>query len=179
MAFETDSEAVARARLQHKEEKTGLMNSLYCSVPMGWFKSSAVLSSKEFQDLPGKVQQHLLKKTVPTFEMATHTPPLYLGDYTLQPTDSYITALAFPMNPQSTGEVTLRSADPQDAPLCQPNLLKHPFDRRAIIEAMRTMLDYLEAPVFKKTTVKLIGAPKSRSDEDIWVSKEVRIRSSC
>ena len=31
------------------------------------------------------------------------------------------------------------------------------------------MMDYLEAPVFKKNTVKMIGCPKSRSDEDIWV----------
>ena len=31
-------------------------------------------------------------------------------------------------------------------------------------------MDYLEAPVFKKSTVKMIGCPKSRSDEDIWVS---------
>jgi choline dehydrogenase-like flavoprotein len=72
------------------------------------------------------------------------------------------------MNPQSYGEVTLNSADPSDAPRADPKLLSHPFDRRVMIEAMRKMMDYLEAPVFKKSTVKMIGCPKSRKDEDIW-----------
>ena len=73
-------------------------------------------------------------------------------------------------DPQSEGEVTLNSANPSDAPKADPKLLSHPFDRRVMIEAMRSMMDYLEAPVFKKNTVKVIGCPKSRSEEDIWVS---------
>lgn len=73
------------------------------------------------------------------------------------------------MNPQSYGEVTLASANPLDAPIADPNLLSHPFDRRVIIEAMRSTMDWLEAPVFKKNTVKMIGCPKSRSEEDVWV----------
>jgi choline dehydrogenase-like flavoprotein len=72
------------------------------------------------------------------------------------------------MNPQSVGEVTLRSSDPSDAPVIDPKLLSHPFDKRSMIEAMRRLMDYLEAPVFQKNTVKMIGCPKSRSDEDIW-----------
>jgi len=75
------------------------------------------------------------------------------------------------MNPHSYGEVTLNSADPSDAPKMDPKFLSHPFDRRVIIEAMRKMMDYLEAPVFKKDTVKMIGCPKSRSDDDIWVRR--------
>jgi choline dehydrogenase-like flavoprotein len=73
------------------------------------------------------------------------------------------------MNPQSAGELTLKSADPLDAPIIDPKLLSHPFDRRAMIEAMRKLMDYLEAPVFQKSTVKMIGCPKSRSEEDVWV----------
>jgi len=72
------------------------------------------------------------------------------------------------MNPQSTGEVTLNSADPSDAPRVDPRLLSHPFDRRVMIEGMRQMMNYLEAPVLKKSTIKMIGCPKSRSDDDIW-----------
>jgi hypothetical protein len=34
---------------------------------------------------------------------------------------------------------------------------------------MRKMIDYLEAPVFKKNTIRMIGCPRSRSDADIWV----------
>jgi tellurite resistance-related uncharacterized protein len=44
-----------------------------------------------------------------------------------------------------------------------------------MIEAMRSLMDYLEAPVFKKNTVKMIGCPKSRTEEDIWVRLFVSI----
>lgn len=66
--------------------------------------------------------------------------------------------------------MTLNSASPSDVPRVDPKLLSHPFDRRVMIETMRSMMDYLEAPVFKKNTVKMIGCPKSRSEDDIWVS---------
>jgi len=66
--------------------------------------------------------------------------------------------------------VTLNSANPSDAPRVDPKLLSHPFDRRVMIETMKSMMAYLEAPVFKKNTIKMIGCPKSGSDEDIWVS---------
>lgn len=90
----------------------------------------------------------------------------------MQPTDSYLTGLAFVMNPQSVGEVTLNSANPLDAPKVDPKLVSHPYDRRVLIEGIRQMMDLFEAPVFKKNTVKMVGCPKSRSDEDIWVSFE-------
>ncbi|KAG0649714.1 alcohol dehydrogenase [Hyphodiscus hymeniophilus] len=168
MTFETDEKAVSEARDQHTKDKTGLMAELYCSTPMGWFKNEKVVESAEYKALDKHTQAHILKPTVPIFEIATHTPPLYTGDYELKPTDCYLTALGFVMNPQSEGEVTLNSASPSDAPKVDPKLLSHPYDRRVMIEAMRSMMDYLEAPVFKKNTVRMIGCPKSRSDEDIW-----------
>lgn len=73
------------------------------------------------------------------------------------------------MNPQSKGFVTLASSDPSDSPVIQPNLAQHAYDRRVIIEAMRGMKKLLEAPVFKKNTIEMVGGPQSWSDEDIWV----------
>jgi choline dehydrogenase-like flavoprotein len=80
-----------------------------------------------------------------------------------------MTALTFVMNPQSYGEVILNSADPTDAPIIDPKLMSHPYDRRVMIEGMRSLMEFLEAPTFKKTTIKPVGWPKSKSDEDIWV----------
>jgi choline dehydrogenase-like flavoprotein len=186
MTYETDEKAVAAARAQHTKDKTGVLSEMYCSTPMGWFKNDRVLESEEYKALDKHTQEHIQKATVPVVEITTHTPPLFTGDYELKPTDCYLTALGFVMSrpfqfesynsvlmraadPQSEGEVTLNSANPSDAPQVDPKLLSHPFDRRVMIEAMRFMLDYLEAPVFKKNTIKMIGCPKSRSDEDIWV----------
>lgn len=77
--------------------------------------------------------------------------------------------MAFVMNPQSHGEVTLTSADPADLPAIDPRLLSHPFDRRVAIEGYRQMLRFLESPVFAKNAVRMVGCAKGTSDEDIWV----------
>ena len=98
-----------------------------------------------------------------------HVPPLYIGDYQLQPTDSYLCALNFIMNPQSTGTVTLASSDPSDAPIIDPRLASHPYDRRVMIEGYRKLVEFLKAPVFKKDTVQIVGTPLGASDEEIWV----------
>jgi choline dehydrogenase-like flavoprotein len=74
------------------------------------------------------------------------------------------------MNPQSHGQITLNSANPKDKPVIDANLCAHPYDKRVLIEGMRKLLEMLQAPVFKETTVEMVGVPKSGSDEDIWVS---------
>jgi len=78
MAYETDPEAVKAARAQHGKDKTGLLNSIYCSTPMGYFKNDAVVASKEFSVVDSELQEHLKKPTVPHFEIATVSalPPL-------------------------------------------------------------------------------------------------------
>lgn len=71
MAYETNPEAVKAARAQHSKDKTGILNSIYCSTPMGYFKNEAVLESEEFAALDGYTQEHLKKPTVPHFEITT------------------------------------------------------------------------------------------------------------
>lgn len=183
-AFACDEAAMTAAKEQLAKDGTGPLASLYCSTPMGWFKDSNVLNSSEFAELPQDIQRQLSKPTVPIFEIATvsatshfifktneakHVPPLFLGDHTPGPEDTFLTALAFGQNPQSVGTVTLASSNLADAPLIDPQLLKHPFDRRVAIEAMRRTMDLLEAPVFEDMTVRKLF-PKSREEEDVWVS---------
>ncbi|TVY81898.1 Alcohol dehydrogenase [acceptor] [Lachnellula suecica] len=168
MVFENDADAVKAARAQHAKDKTGILNSLYCSIPMGYFQNDAIMASEEFAALDPYDQKHLKKPTVPHYEIATHVPPLYIGDYQLQPTDCYLSCLNFIMNPHGTGTVTLASSNPEDAPIIDPNFGSHPYDRRVMIEGYRKMIDLLQAPVLKKDTVKLVGLPKGMSDEEIW-----------
>ncbi|TVY90072.1 Alcohol dehydrogenase [acceptor] [Lachnellula willkommii] len=155
MAYENDPEAVKAARAQHNKDKTGLLNSLYCSAPMGFFKNDAVVKSKEFAALDTELQEHLRKPTIPHFEIAT-------------PTDSYLGALSLVMNPQSTGTVTLNSVDPSDAPIIDPRLASHPYDRRVLIEGYRELVRLLKAPVLAKDTVRMVGGPEAGTDEEIW-----------
>ena len=72
-------------------------------------------------------------------------------------------------NPQSTGSLSLQSANPHDTLLIDPQFLSHPFDRRAAIEAIRHTMELIALPLVSKDTIKLVGGPKSSSDEDILV----------
>jgi len=74
ITFETNAEAVAAARAQHIKGKSSLMSSLYCSVPMGWFKNDAVFMSEAYKALDKHTQEHLKKPTVPFFEIAAVSP---------------------------------------------------------------------------------------------------------
>ena len=76
MAYETDPEAVKAAHLQYAKDKTGILTTLYCSNPMGFFKNDAVVASEEFAALDTYTQEHLKKPTVPHFEITTVSPSL-------------------------------------------------------------------------------------------------------
>ena len=98
MTFETNEKAVAAARAQHAKDKSGLMSEMYCATPMGWFKNDKIFETAEYKALDKRTQEHMKKPTVPIFEITTHTPPLFTGDYELKPTDCYLTALGFVMS---------------------------------------------------------------------------------
>jgi choline dehydrogenase-like flavoprotein len=73
------------------------------------------------------------------------------------------------MNPQSRGSVTLRSADPKDAPLVDPKYLDHPFDRKVMLELIRETLKFQQESAVSKYLKRYIIGPKSTSDDDILV----------
>ncbi|KAA8566758.1 hypothetical protein EYC84_009858 [Monilinia fructicola] len=171
IAFEMNEEMKKSAKEGWIKDKSGRLSELYCGVPMGWFKDDKVLESKEFSELEEEKKNFMRQKNVPSYEIATHVPPLYTGNYTLAPTDSYLTCLSFVMNPQAIGSVTLRSSNPSDHPKIDSNLINHPFDRRVLIEAVRKAMEFLNTPVFREKTVKMIGVPEGgvkASDDEIW-----------
>ena len=71
--------------------------------------------------------------------------------------------------PQSAGHVRLRSSDPYDLPLVQPNYLEHPEDRRVLLAglklARRLMGTQAMAPYFVAET---LPGPQVRSDDE-WM----------
>ncbi|KAI1846697.1 hypothetical protein JX266_007270 [Neoarthrinium moseri] len=145
-------------------------------TPMGWFQVPAVLESNEFQVLPQEIQQFLSKANVPNWELATHTP--FFDEIVVQDDEEVFSCISLIMNPQSRGTVTLRSANPGDAPIFDPKFLSHPFDRRTAIESFRELLKFLQAPVWKEKTVTTLGWPQDNSDEAIWECFSSNLRSS-
>jgi len=48
----------------------------------------------------------------------------------------------------SGGSITLRSNNPLDAPLINPNLIGHPYDAQAMLVGLRSAQRFLSAPAF-------------------------------
>jgi len=73
------------------------------------------------------------------------------------------------MNPQSCGSVTLRSANPADAPVLDTAYMTHPYDRRTLIEATRQAMQIIKTKAASAHFISSINGPKSETDEDIRV----------
>lgn len=89
-------------------------------------------------------------------------------NYEPSPDVSFVGAICILDNAQSTGTVTLNSTDPNDAPVIQPNFVTHPFDRKVLIDGIRQTTRLLQAPVYAKDTIEVLGPDPEGSDEAIW-----------
>ncbi|GAA4416805.1 choline dehydrogenase [Nibrella viscosa] len=82
-------------------------------------------------------------------------------------TDGYI-ILPTLLRPKSVGNVDLRSANPLDAPVIQPNFLTVEEDRRLLIKGTRQALDVMQAAAFQPYCERIQTPPDRSSDEAIW-----------
>ena len=105
-----------------------------------------------------------------------HFAPVHMGDNyqadmydltTWPTTDGYI-VLPTLLKPKSRGYVTLRSANPIEAPLIQPNYLTHEEDRRVLIRGVRQALAIKQADAFGPFRERIQTPADSSSDDTIW-----------
>jgi choline dehydrogenase-like flavoprotein len=68
---EADVEGLKKLREQFTKEKAGVLNSIYCSTPMGFFRSDAILNSEEFKALDESEKKRIAAPTVPHIEFVT------------------------------------------------------------------------------------------------------------
>ncbi|EMC95107.1 hypothetical protein BAUCODRAFT_525959 [Baudoinia panamericana UAMH 10762] len=161
--FYGDSAKVKAGYEQFAKDGTGPLSIFFATTAIGFFKADEVLDSQEFADLPKQAQEHIKRPTVPLWEMSCWIPPFSpLAD----PKLSYLTVAFFLHCPQSRGTIKLASADPEDAPLVDPNFFSHPFDRRCAIAATRRVLDFVGTPKMSENIKQPFLVP-GRTDEEI------------
>jgi choline dehydrogenase-like flavoprotein len=95
-------------------------------MPSAWLSPPAIHTSKEFQALDEETKGHLLK--VPLIEFGTNNLSMTVRD--LSEGAEVITFFAGIMNSQSSGSVTLSSANPSDPLAIDLNFCSHPYDKR-------------------------------------------------
>lgn len=104
-----------------------------------------------------------------------HFAPVHLGedysadmyDLTTYPTTDGYTILPTLLKPQSRGYVTLRSANPLDAPLIQPNFLSAEADRQLLLDGTRRAIELMGTDAFGSYCQRLSMPPDCSSDDTI------------
>lgn len=166
-AFESDENLMSEAAALWKKDKTGAFALQQSCLWGGFLKHPALESFPEYKALPAATQQFLAKDDVPTFEFINNClawPP----GVQVEKGNSYMTCIAFLMNPQSEGSVTLRSADPNDKPTVNLNFLTHPYDARIMREAVRSVWSKItQNEVLKASIKRTLCGPASLSDADV------------
>jgi choline dehydrogenase-like flavoprotein len=166
-AFESNEKMVAEATEFWKKDKSGEFGLHHGALWGGFLKLPGLEQYAEYQSLDPEWQEFVSRKTVPSYEIIGSCM-LWPPGYQVEQGNSYISAIAVVMNAMSEGSVTLRSADPADKPLIDLAYLKHPYDRRIIREAIRSLSTKLfENPTVKRDIKRQIHGPRSLSDSDI------------
>ena len=80
-----------------------------------------------------------------------------------------VTLNAAYMRPKSRGTVRLKTADPADTPLIDPNYWQEPDDRRRHIEGLRIARDILRQPALQPfLEAERLPGPGIQSDQDLF-----------
>ena len=164
--FYRSKEVQTLARSQWETDCTGPLAEIGCVLSIGMLRSDTVHQSEEFKALPKDRQAHMLRSTVPSYEIILNSGNAeYFVDPDNTPAITSINLIL--MNTQSSGSVTLQSSDPAQPLLFDPNFFEHPYDRRLAVEATREVLKMARNPGFLKDTVGVLHAPNSDSEKDI------------
>lgn len=158
-------ETLATARSQFDQNGTGPLSYVNGSYIMGFLKDAALYESEEYKNLDINTREHLMKDTVPTWELSTGLP--LLAPPPPGPPRQYMVSIGVLMNPQSRGTVSLKNTDPRDDALFDPRLMTHPYDRKVLTTAEKRILEYMSTPSVAETIEKPASMPASESEDDI------------
>lgn len=165
--FESNPTLLSEAEKSWAQDQSGAFALQHSVMWGGFLKLSGLDGMAEYRALPEDHQEFLARDAVPTYEFINNCL-LWPPGTKLTPGNSYMTCIAFLMNPQSEGSVTLKSASADDKPVIQLNYLTHPYDARIMREAIRsTWTKIIDNPTLKKSVRKPLCGPASLSDEDV------------
>lgn len=166
-AFETSESLIKEATELWEKDKSGDLALYNSGLWGGFLKIPGLEGFPEYKALQEDMQKYLSKDKTPTYEIIGNMP-LFPHGTKLPEGSSYFSCIAFLMNGQSEGSVTLSSANPKDKPILDLAYLEHPYDKRIMREAIRqTWNKLIENPAVKRHTKSIVWGPESLSDEDI------------
>jgi choline dehydrogenase len=102
-----------------------------------------------------------------------HFAPMHIGrgydydmyDISTYPTHDGFTILPSLLKPESRGTVSLRSNNPMDVPLIEPNFLEKESDLQQLIKGTKITLEMMGQSAFSPYLKELISPPDTSSDD--------------
>ena len=109
-------------------------------------------------------------------DMQFHFAPVHFGndgktdfyDLSTYPVTDGYTILPTLLKPKSRGYVGLRSKNPLDAPIIQPNYLTEEADRMTLINGLRKAIEVMQADAFQPYSQGLSLPIRYESDDALW-----------
>ncbi|KAJ5713039.1 glucose-methanol-choline oxidoreductase [Penicillium malachiteum] len=148
---------LADAEARYAKDHTGPLAMYGASGTLAFPRIQRLFNSKEFSNLNAKEQTFLMEPSRPSAEIWLGSgPSVYQDD---RPEQSYMTHELLLQNNLSQGTVTIRSKNPRDLPVVDPNFLSHPFDRRIAIESVRMALKIARSKAYQGTIERLVHGP--------------------
>ncbi len=143
-------------------------------------QAKGLLQYKLFRKGPftsSPLEANAFVKTEPSLDrpnLQLHFSPVHSGDYgadiydpNAYPTTDGYTILPTLLKPKSQGYIALKSKDPLEAPLIQPNYLEAEEDRDLFIKGVKLAHRIHQAPAFKPFCSKIHFPEHLGSDEEI------------
>jgi choline dehydrogenase-like flavoprotein len=154
------------AKDEYQISKSGPLATFGASAALIFPRLQAVLSSTEFHRADETVQSFLQKPTRPSTEIWMHSGPLfYTGPC---PSDASVLVIeGLNQNCLSEGSLRLRSRNPHELPLIDPQYLKHPLDRRVAIATLREILRLTKTDALGRIIQTPLLAPTGDSECDL------------
>jgi choline dehydrogenase-like flavoprotein len=136
--------------VEYIHNKTGRMATLGGVEAFGFIKTNMTNLADDWPDY----QIHMVPDAAVTGNALVDKMRLtehYVQQF-MQPYAGARTMVFFPvmLRPKSRGTIRLRSADPMDAPLIDPQYYSHPDDLRSMVEAMKICIAIAQTPSMQR-----------------------------
>ena len=174
LGFAANPDAIKSAMETWTKDGTGPTSIHNSNLLTAWLKHPGIEQTEEFNTLDEQFKNYLSRASVPTYELiltGPDMPPMHV----VPEGESYVTITVCGMNLQSSGSITLRSANPDDDAVIDPEYFSHPYDRRVMLEGTREAMKFLTtAPSLREHFRGYVLAPEGGSEEAIMVCSPFR-----
>ncbi|PIG86446.1 hypothetical protein AARAC_006468 [Aspergillus arachidicola] len=152
-----DPVMLAKAEAQYAKDHTGPLAMFGSSGTLAFPRIQRLFESEEFSELSTKEKDFLMEPTRPSAEIWLGSGPSVFQDD--RPSESYMTHELLLQNNLSQGTVSIRSNNPRDQMIVNPNFMNHPFDRRIAIETVRLALNIARTKAYQGIIERMVHGP--------------------